>query len=111
MGAYAGPFFTHRPLLEAWLTHYRSIQVQHFYLYHANYMIEPELSGVLGVFSSAELTAAAGVEYLSSADPDWLVFQPATIRFHAGEPNLTTAWKLSMLSLHACCTCPAPSSL
>ena len=91
VGACAGPFFTHRPLLVAWLTYHRSIQVQHFYLYHANHMIEPELSGVLGGFSSAELTAAAGVEYLSSADLDWLVFEPATIQFYAGEPNLTTA--------------------
>ena len=105
IGACAGPLYTHRPLLLPWLTYYRSNLVQHFYLYHANYTIEPELSRALGIFSSAELTAAAGVQYLSSSDIDWLVFQPATVRFYAGESNLTTAQKLmSMLSLHACCT-------
>ena len=84
IGACTGPFYTHRPLLLPWLTYYRGLSVQHFYLYHADWTVDPELSRSSGIFTSAELSAAAAVQHTISPDVDWLIFKPSAVRYYAG---------------------------
>ena len=84
IGACSGPFYTHRPLLLPWLAHYRNLLVQHFYLYHADWTVDPELSRSSGIFTSTELSAAAAVQHTSSSDVDWLIFKPSAVRYYAG---------------------------
>ena len=91
IGACTGPFYTHRPLLSPWLTYYRNLSVQHFYLYHADWTVDPELSRSSGIFTSAELSAAAAVQHASSPDVDWLVFKPSAVRYYAGRATFQQA--------------------